>query len=372
MTFEEFESHLPKCDIWQYLKNNKKPVIMYGMGNGADKIIAELEKINVEIADFFASDGFVRGQIFHAKKVLSFTEIKEKYKDFIILASFGSEREEVIKLISDLDDEYELYLPDVPVAGTDIFNLDFYRKNRDSIKKAYELLADDASKEVFEDVILYKLTGKISYLLAHTHSDEETYKLLNTEKWKICVDAGAYRGDSAQLIDGFAPNLDRIIAIEPDNKNFKKLLQNTSNLKASVEGYNVCAWKEKGSVVFDLGGNRNSSVSGIGHLASIGDTKEIVVESDTIDNILNGQKCDFLKLDVEGSENDAIDGALNTLCQNSPDMLVSVYHRSEDMFSLVIKINEILRNHKLFLRRKKCLPAWEISLLAIQSKENLG
>ena len=48
---------------------------MYGMGNGADKIIEVLDALGIEVADFFASDGFVRGHSFHGKKVLSFSEV---------------------------------------------------------------------------------------------------------------------------------------------------------------------------------------------------------------------------------------------------------------------------------------------------------
>ena len=66
-------------DLWSHLQSTPKPIVMYGMGNGADKILAVLEKYNIEVADFFASDGFVRGHSFHGKKVLSFSQIKEKY-----------------------------------------------------------------------------------------------------------------------------------------------------------------------------------------------------------------------------------------------------------------------------------------------------
>ena len=52
----------------------------------ADKIIGVCTRYGIEISDFFASDGFVRGQLFHGKTVLSFSQIKEKYgKDFIEL-----------------------------------------------------------------------------------------------------------------------------------------------------------------------------------------------------------------------------------------------------------------------------------------------
>ncbi len=61
-------------DLWEYLKGSEKPIVMYGMGNGADKILAVCEKKGITVSDFFASDGFVRGHAFHGKTVLSYDE----------------------------------------------------------------------------------------------------------------------------------------------------------------------------------------------------------------------------------------------------------------------------------------------------------
>ena len=76
-------------DTWQTLRSCKKPIILYGMGNGADQIIAVLESLGLAFSDVFASDGFVRGQLFHGKKVLTLSEIEEKYDDFIIVMTFA-------------------------------------------------------------------------------------------------------------------------------------------------------------------------------------------------------------------------------------------------------------------------------------------
>ena len=66
-------------DLWRYLADQKeKAIVMYGMGNGADKILAVCERYGIEVSDFFASDGFVRGHSFHGKRVLSYSEAKEK------------------------------------------------------------------------------------------------------------------------------------------------------------------------------------------------------------------------------------------------------------------------------------------------------
>ena len=68
-----------KKDLWQYLAETDKKIVMYGMGNGADKILAVCERYGIEICDFFASDGFVRGHSFHGKVVLSYSDVKAKY-----------------------------------------------------------------------------------------------------------------------------------------------------------------------------------------------------------------------------------------------------------------------------------------------------
>ena len=47
-------------DMWLELKKLNKPIVVYGMGNGADKLFSRLERYGVTPSDIFASDGFVR------------------------------------------------------------------------------------------------------------------------------------------------------------------------------------------------------------------------------------------------------------------------------------------------------------------------
>ena len=46
--------------LWKYLEKSRKPVVLYGMGDGADKIIKVLESRGIEYRGVFATDGFVR------------------------------------------------------------------------------------------------------------------------------------------------------------------------------------------------------------------------------------------------------------------------------------------------------------------------
>ena len=60
---------MPKFeDLWSHLAATDKSIVMYGMGNGADKILSVCRERGIEVKDFFASDGFVRGHSFYGKR----------------------------------------------------------------------------------------------------------------------------------------------------------------------------------------------------------------------------------------------------------------------------------------------------------------
>ena len=115
-----------EVDVWDMLKRETRPLVIWGMGNGADKLLVQFEKHGLEVADFMASDGFVRGQFFHGKQVLSFASVKEKYEDFAIVLAFASSREEVLALMFERADHYTLYMPDLPVCTPTYFDKEFY------------------------------------------------------------------------------------------------------------------------------------------------------------------------------------------------------------------------------------------------------
>ena len=128
-----------KQDLWEYLACERRPIALYGTGDGADKIISVLEKEGLKdlIAAVFASDGFVRDRMFHGYKVISYSECCEKFgdKDFIVLVCFGSSRPEVLSQVDKIRSERELYVPDVPVYGTNLFTRGYYESNRSDIEE---------------------------------------------------------------------------------------------------------------------------------------------------------------------------------------------------------------------------------------------
>ena len=357
-----------KQQLWTHLASTDKKIVMYGMGNGADKILSVCAKRNIEVSDFFASDGFVRGHFFHGKRVLSYSEAKQKYgaDGMIVLLSFASSLPDVMDNIYRIADECELYAPDVPVCGTDIFDAEFYAKNEQSIEAVRGMLADVESVRVFDSVIDYKLSGDVRYLRDTASCFEDVLRDVAgaADFWHI-VDLGAYNGDTIREIAPFAPNLRRVVAFEPDGRNYKKLRTYAEGEdRFSVEAYNAAAWNECATLVFDGGGNRNSTLlSGDG--IAVGKAQRTVeVEACSLDSVIKDGRVDYIKYDVEGAEREAILGSLKTIGRNMPTLCVSLYHRSGDIFALPLMIRELFPEYKLYMRRREYIPAWDTVLIA--------
>ena len=362
---------MPKLqDIWTYLQNTDKKIVMYGMGNGADKILAICERYGVEVSDFFASDGFVRGHLFHGKRVLSYSEACEKYgkENMIVLLSFASSLPDVLANIYRIAEECELYAPDVPVCGENLFCSEFFEENEGKIERVRELLCDEESKRAYDSVINFKLTGDVK-LLKDTHCDfSEVYRLLGAEKFEKIADLGAYNGDTLREIAPFAPNLKGAIAFEPDRRNNKKLCDYAEGEERfAITPIKAAAWSNKDVLLFDGSGNRNSTLISAG-IEVNRPPKTVEVEAESLDNILGGERVDYIKFDVEGAEKEAIAGAFETIEKHRPALMISLYHRSEDVFALPLMIHEKFPDYKFYMRRREYIPAWDMVLVAVSDK----
>ena len=357
-----FLEKIPNNDLWSYLANTEKSIVMYGMGNGADKILAVCERYGIEVLDFFASDGFVRGHSFHGKTVISYSAVKEKYgaENIIVLLSFGSSLPDVLELFKNVDRECEMYAPDVPVCDGEIFTLDFFNEHKNEIISVYDMLEDDLSRSIYENVILYKLTGKIKYLFAAESDKEESYSLLGASAFKSYADLGAYNGDTVREILAHSPAIEKIYALEPDARTFRKLDTFCSEYSggAIITPINAAAWSSDTTLTFGNEGNRNSGI-----FAPKKTAKRVNISARALDSVLGGEKIDYIKYDVEGAEHEALLGSAETIRLCSPALLVSAYHKSEDVFALPLLVKNLNPDYKLYYRRYPYVPAWDLNLI---------
>ncbi|MBE7091956.1 MAG: FkbM family methyltransferase [Clostridiales bacterium] len=329
-------------DIWQKLKRETRPILLYGMGLGAELMLQALSEHSITPVGFFASDGFVRGHYFKGKKVLSFKEAKTLYPDMIALVSFGTQRQEVIDNILSLD--IPVFAPEVPVVEGPLFTYEFAKSNKEKIEKAYSLLSDEQSKKVFKEIIEYKLDGEIRHLINAESTENEMISLFNLNSNEMFLDLGAYNGDTVIKFTSFVNNYREIFAIEPDIKNYNKLVRNTQHLK-DITYLNKAVSDKTGEMLFSQKGGRNSREGG-----------KTLIECINVDSL--NKEFSFIKMDVEGQEANAVLGAKKQI-QKGAKMLISAYHRSEDIFEIPLLVHSINPNYKVYLRHLKYIPAWD-------------
>lgn len=350
--------------IWDKLRETEKPIFLYGTGNGGDKIIDALEAHGASLTGVFASDGFVRDRYFRGFKVLSYSQVVSEYGDnIIVLLAFGTTLPSVIEFINMLNDRHELIIPDVPLYGGGVFDYQYFEQHLESIIYSFNLLSDDKSKKLYTDAINFRLTGKIEYTKITDSWYDSLSELLGSQSINTVLDGGAFKGDStAEFIDALSPKT--VYAVEADPKTFIKLSEFAGYVStANVLPINTALWNSDGELEYIHSGSRGSGEAGANKRAKVS-----IIRSSTIDSILNGVDVDLIKLDVEGAESNALDGASSTILRCAPNLIISLYHKTDDLYQLIERVHNMLPNHKLYLRRLPCIPMWDLNLYAIRSK----
>lgn len=345
---------IKEANVWDTLSQSEKPLVLYGMGLGAEKIMAELAQRNMRADDIFASDEFVRGHSFKGYKVLKYSEVCEKYDDFNVVLCFASHIDEVIERIAAINSEHTVFAPDVPVAGGGLFTREYIAENEAKFNKAYSLLSDEESKNTYRDILNFKVSGKIEYLLSSFCDKDKVYidilKLKNDEE---IIDLGAYDGDTIREFTKATNGKYRhITALEPDSKSYKKLIKNTDGMP-NITALNMGAWSKKDTLIFSADAGRNSKLSSEGTSIEVTDVDSLNLAPT------------FIKMDIEGSEMRALEGAEKTIKNYTPKLYVCAYHRNEDLFALPLKIHELNDSYKIYFRHSKYIPAWESNFYCV-------
>lgn len=385
-----------KKSLWEYLKTVEKPIVLYGTGDGADKVLDRLADCGITVSGIFASDEFVRGQQFHGFIVRKYSELLALRGNVIVLIAFASELPEMLTRFYKLAQVHETYAPHVPVfSGDETVTPEWINKYETELQMVYGRLADAVSRETFAAVLNYKLSGKLLYLEScTTKRNDDLKEIFSFGDSETYVDAGAYNGDTIQeFLELTDHQYKKILALEPDPKNFKKLeenirqkaIENTVCIPAGV--WSTCGimelkgnggrqstfWKE-GTLTLDNIPEKESLktkciISNMSQKSSV--RKKIKVQQIdvvSVDAVLGNDHADYMKFDVEGVEKEALEGAEQHLIPDRdgklPKLLIAAYHHDEDIFSLPLLLWKLQPRYRVYLRKHPYVPAWEINFFA--------
>lgn len=349
-----FKIILNDVSSWEYLKSTSLPVAVYGTGNGADRVFEEFDRLGITVSAVVASDGFVRHREFHGFTVKSISQLEKEIGDFAVALCFASPLPEVIENIKSLSMRHKVIMPSVPVFDSDIFNKDFLAKHIDEIEHAYSLLADKQSRRVFENIIRFQITGELKYTFECESDKGEALDLLELNDCESFLDLGAYRGDTVDEFLSRVSGYEKIVAVEPDVKTFKKLTAHCDSLDNCFL-LNNAVWSE--NVTLNFSGDKGRGGSA--------DKQGSKVNAVTVDSLFDTYgPFTYINTDVEGCEAKMLKGAYNCL-QKKPKLCMAVYHKSEDLFHLINAINEINGDYKFYLRHHPHISFWDTNLYCI-------
>lgn len=225
----------------------------------------------------------------------------------------------------------------------------------DRYDKYWKSISKADRKIVYQGKEYYYPREKIqTSLFYHKNGTEDIpKKTLESLNGKCFIDCGAYCGDSCIVLSQLKPS--KILAFEPDKEN-SSILKRVVNLnKLPVEIVEKGVGETEKTVKF---------ANGLGGASSIDPTGKEEINITKIDN-LRQEKIGLIKMDIEGSELEAIRGAEKTIKRDKPVLLICVYHTGKDFFEIPPLIKKWVPEYKLkFLNLLRTHPTNERLLLA--------
>jgi len=225
-----------------------------------------------------------------------------------------------------------------------IISTSLYKHHNEELKKVYSYLCDDLSKKIFTDLLKYR-----KYRKNIIFKDDISYpayfieEILHFSQNEIFVDVGAAKGetllDFIKMVNG---RYKYIYAFEPDESSYleiEKLIEKNKINDISV--YKSGLSNTEGVIRF-FDRSYQSTVCNKGN-------KEIKII--TLDKLLLDKKVSFIKMDIEGSELNAIKGAEKIIKMYHPNLAICIYHRMQDIYEIPMYIKELVPEYKLYIRK---------------------
>ena len=199
--------------------------------------------------------------------------------------------------------------------------------------------------KITEDSYCYK-----NYMLPQNSFNPEIfyYKLglniistIDDIKDKDIIDVGAYVGDSMLVLSPLTKR--RVYCFEAVKNIYDNLLKTIElNDKKNIVPVNMALGLENGYLSINL---MEEGSSGHGSIKRDGITytgEESVIQK-TLDSYVNENNLNvgLIKVDIEGAEQDFLDGAIETIIQYRPILIISIYHSLDDFFNIKPKLEAL-------------------------------
>jgi FkbM family methyltransferase len=164
----------------------------------------------------------------------------------------------------------------------------------------------------------------------------------------VVIDVGAHLGTFTRVALRRGARL--VVAVEPHPVNTTCLERTFAPeiLEGRVRLVKAAAWHSPGSLTFDLG-----NASQVGHVTAAAGPHDVSVRAVTLDQIadeLRLDRVDFIKMDIEGAERDALAGARRLLAAYKPRLAICIYHAPDDREAVPRAVRAANESYRTFTR----------------------
>lgn len=207
------------------------------------------------------------------------------------------------------------------------------------VEKLKTILSDQKSVDLLERIVELRNTGEnrlYEVFAGRQYYQQDIFDFSN----EVFLDCGCYHGEEIDYLKSLQCGQHTIYAFEPDSINYAYLKEKYQDMQ-DVILMDCGVWKESGELCFHEKGTAGSTIIENGE-------KKIKVEA--IDNIIT-ERVTFIKMDIEGAELEAIEGARKTILKNMPKLAICIYHKNDDLWKIPLRINELSKEYEIFIRQ---------------------
>jgi FkbM family methyltransferase len=183
----------------------------------------------------------------------------------------------------------------------------------------------------------------LTYLLSEHAWMAESNGQNHVRNGDIVFDCGAHVGVFTDM--ALRRGASKVVSIEPDPVNLECLRRNFS--QEISDGRVIVVpkgvWSKEQMITLYTSASNSGSNTMIADRISSRDSGKFEVPVTTLDKIvqeLHLPRVDFIKMDIEGAEREALRGASGTLARDFPRLMLDSYHLPDDMQVLPVVIHQ--------------------------------
>jgi FkbM family methyltransferase len=218
---------------------------------------------------------------------------------------------------------------------------DEFDVNRERYEWVYGILSDSESKQVLQSLLNFRLSHDLTYMEGFTDAQYRQYfeEFLGLgDGTEIFLDVGCFDGYTSLEFIRRYPEYKEIHVFEPDPNNMSKVRSRLAQYPAVI--YHQFGCSNRAQIL---------RLSSQGSSSKVSENGDCEIQVARIDDLVTSPYT-FLKMDIEGYELQALEGACGSIKNHHPVLAISVYHKIDDIWRIPELILNIRSDYNVYLR----------------------